>query len=81
MKYDYTDSNGISNFIVDEGNLRAEKCVGDFGGPNMWRLHVKTQRGYWESVQWMDVHKIQMFLKTELPVYNEQESKQKYSLK
>lgn len=78
--YNYTDSNGISDFTIDEGNLRAEKCTDDFGGPNKWRLFVKTQRGYWESVQWMDIHKIQLFFQTKLPVYNEQESKQTYSL-
>jgi len=82
MRHTYTDSNGISNFLVDEGNLRAEKCVDDFGGPNMWRLHVKTSDGYWENVQWMNVYKIQQFFNTKLPVYNEGEkSKQNYSLK
>lgn len=81
MKYDYTSSSGIRNFLVDEGNLRAEKCTDDFGGPNKWNLNVKTTSGYWESVQWMDVYRIQMFFKTKLPVYNEDQSKQYYSLK
>ena len=73
-------SNGIKNCIIEEGNLTAVKCTDDFGGPNKWNLHVKTTMGYSESVQWMDVSRIQMFFKTKLPVYNEQ-SKQKYSLK
>ena len=81
MDYNYTASNGISNFVVDESNLRAEKCMSDFGGPNMWNLYVKTSNGYWESVQWMDVHRIQQFFKTKLPEYKEEQSKQKYSLK
>ncbi len=73
-------SNGIKDCIIEEHNLRAEKCMDDFGGPNMWRLYVKSQRGYWESVQWMNVYTIQDFFKTKLPVYNEQ-NEQHYSLK
>ena len=82
MRHNYTASNGISNFLVDEGNLRAEKCMDDFGGPNMWRLHIKTESGYWEDVQWMNVNRIQQFFKTKLPVYKEYIPKatQKYSL-
>jgi hypothetical protein len=81
MNYNYTAPNGISYFEVEESNLRAEKSMSDFGGPNMWNLYVKTSNGNWEDVQWMDAHRIQKFFKTKLPVYNEQESKQKYSLK
>ena len=81
MNYNYTAPNGISYFEVEESNLRAEKSMSDFGGPNMWNLHVKTSNGRWEDVQWMNVYRIQEFFKTKLPVYNEQESKQKYSLK
>jgi hypothetical protein len=56
---------------VIEGNLKAEKDTGDFGGPNQWRLHVKTNQGRWESVQWMNVHSIQRFFNRQLPVYQE----------
>jgi hypothetical protein len=81
MNYNYTAPNGISYFEVEESNLRAEKSMSDFGGANMWNLYVKTSNGRWEDVQWMNVYRIQEFFKTKLPVYNEQESKQKYSLK
>jgi hypothetical protein len=81
MNYNYTAPNGISYFEVEESNLRAEKSMSDFGGPNMWNLYVKTSNGRWEDVQWMNVYRIQEFFKTKLPIYNEQESKQKYSLK
>jgi hypothetical protein len=66
-------SNGIKHCIIEEGNLTAVKCTDDFGGPNKWNLHVKTTMGYSESVQWMDVSRIQMFFKTKLPVYKENE--------
>lgn len=56
---------------VVEGNIKAVKDTGDFGGPNMWRLHVKTNNGWFESVQWMGVHNIQRFFTTKLPVYKE----------
>jgi len=39
---------GIEYFEVIEGNIKAEKCTGDFGGPNMWKLcikNVKNNRG------------------------------------
>jgi len=81
MKHTYTAANGIGNFVVEEGNLGAVKDMRDFGGPNMWTLHVKTAEGRWEDVQWMDVHRIQQFFKTKLPVYKEEQSKQNYSLK
>lgn len=80
MKHTYTASNGISNFVVEEGNLGATKDMSDFGGPNMWRLNVKTANGYWEDVQWMNVNKIQQFFKTKLPVYGEQSKQTKYKL-
>lgn len=75
MKYTHTSSNGISNFVVQEGNLGATKDMSDFGGPNQWRLHVKTADGRWEDVQWMNVHRIQQFFKTKLPVYQEKSSR------
>lgn len=71
MKHTYTASNGISNFVVEEGNLGATKDMSDFGGPNMWRLNVKTSNGRWEDIQWMSVHRIQEFFTTKLPVYKE----------
>ena len=81
MKHTYTASNGISNFVIEEGNLGAAKDMSDFGGPNMWRLNVKTSDGRWEDVQWMGVHSIQRFFKTKLPVYNEPSKQQsKYKL-
>ncbi len=42
MNYNYTAPNGISYFEVEESNLRAEKSMSDFGGPNMWNLYVKN---------------------------------------
>jgi len=61
----------IQNHTITEGNLRAEKSTSDFGGANMWSLYVKTTNGWYESVQWMDVSRIQQFFKTKLPVYKE----------
>lgn len=61
----------IEYYEVIQGNLKAEKCTDDFGGPNMWRLHVKRTDGFFESVQWMGVHSIQRFFTTKLPVYKE----------
>jgi hypothetical protein len=66
--------NEIEYFEVIEGNIKAEKCTGDFGGPNMWNFcvkNVKNNRGWYESVQWMHVSKIQKFFETVLPVYEE----------
>lgn len=80
MKHNHTASNGISNFVVEEGNLAAVKDLSDFGGPNQWRLHIKTAKGYWDDVQWMNVHTIQKFFKTELPVYDDSVKKQKYKI-
>ena len=71
---------GIKPFTVTEGNLRAEKSMSDFGGPNQWNLCVRDIRGYWDSVQWMNVHRIQDFFKTKLPVYKEQKKEVKYEL-
>ena len=62
-------NSGIKYFEVVEGNIKAEKCTGSFGGPNMWNLCVKNNNGCYESVQWMDVNNIQKFFKTQLPVY------------
>jgi hypothetical protein len=56
---------------IIENNLKAEKDTDDFGGRNMWRLYVKSKEGRWESVQWMNVHNIKRFFRTELPVYKE----------
>ncbi len=50
---DYTASNGIKSCTVEEGNIALTKDLDDFGGPNMWRLHIKSVSGYWEDVQWM----------------------------
>lgn len=76
----------IEYYEVIEDNLKAEKCTSDFGGPNMWRLHIKTVNdkwgrvGLWESVQWMDVHKIQQFFDAKLPVYDEVDEVRRYEL-
>lgn len=59
----------MKNTVIIEGNLSAVKDTGDFGGVNMWNLHVKKVDGRWESVQWMSVHCIQAFFKEELPRY------------
>lgn len=56
---------------ITEGNIRAVKDTELFGGPNMWRLHIKTNNGWFEDVQWMNVHSIQRFFTTKLPVYQE----------
>ena len=77
---DYTASNGIKSFSIEEGNIGLTKCLDDFGGPNMWRLHVKTVSGYWEDVQWIGVYKAQQFVKTKLPVYDEKQKQTKYKL-
>jgi hypothetical protein len=61
----------MNKFDVVEGNLRAVKDHGDFGGKNMWNLYVKTVRGGWESVQWMSVNRIQEMFVTKLPVIAE----------
>lgn len=68
---------------IIEGNLKAEKCTGDFGGPNKWRLCVRTNHGpntWWEDVQWMDVSRIQLFFQTKLPRYKEIEKEVTYEL-
>ena len=77
---DYTAPNGIKSFSIEEGNVGLTKCLDDFGGPNMWRLHVKTVSGYWEDVQWIGVYKAQQFVKTKLPVYDEKQKQTKYKL-
>ena len=78
---EYTTSTGIKYEVITEGNLAAVKDTSDFGGPNQWRLHVKTVQGGWESVQWMGVYSIQQFFKTKLTVYKEESKKKaKYEL-
>ena len=73
-------SNNIKDCEIIEGNLKAVKDTGTFGGPNMWNLHVKNTNGWWESVQWMGVYSIQKFFKTKLPEYQEQEQPTRYKL-
>jgi len=73
-------SNNIKEFEVTEGNIKAVKDTGDFGGPNKWHLHVKNTSGWWESVQWMSLYSIQKFFKTKLPEYQEQEQTTRYKL-
>jgi hypothetical protein len=68
-------NNGIKPFEVTEGNLRATKCTGDFGGCNQWYLYVKKTSGYYEQTQWMDVRRIQEFFNTKLPVYEDKSSR------
>jgi hypothetical protein len=63
--------NGIESQVIEEGNLRAVKDTGDFGGPNMWQLFVKDTTGWFRDVQWMDISNIQSFFKTRLPSYNQ----------
>ena len=65
---------------IIEGNLKAVKDTSAFGGPNMWKLHVKKVNGWYDSVQWMSVYSIQEFFKTQLPVYKEITKKSKYEL-
>jgi len=77
---DKVEKNGMKYEQVIEGNLAAVKDISGFGGPNNWNLNVKTINGNWESVQWMGVRNIQVFFKTKLTVYNEEETK-KYSVK
>lgn len=69
---------GIEQHVIEEGNLRASKCTGDFGGPNMWNLYVKNTDGFFQHCQWMSVNDIQSFFKTKLPVYLEHETSIKY---
>jgi hypothetical protein len=54
-----------------EGNLKAVKDSSDFGGANMWHLHIMTVSGWYDSVQWMHLSNIQKFFKTQLPVFEE----------
>jgi hypothetical protein len=63
MKIDY--------FEVIEGNIKAEKDINLFGGSNMWHLHIKTNNGWFERVQWMGLYNIQRFFTTKLPEYPE----------
>ena len=62
--------NGIESQVIEEGNLRAVKDTGDFGGPDMWHLFVKDTTGWFRHVQWMDISNAQPFFKTRLPSYN-----------
>ena len=68
-------SNGIKPFEVIEGNLKAVKDTGDFGGCNMWHLYIKTTRGYYNMFQWMSVYNIQDLFTTKLPVYEDKSSR------
>lgn len=62
--------NGIEHQVVEEGHVRAVKCTGDFGGPNMWNFYVKDANGcFGGRVQWMSVDNVQRFFKTKLPRY------------
>lgn len=73
-------TNNIKPYEVIEGNLKAVKDTSDFGGANMWNLKIKELSGYWsDSVQWMDVQRIQPFFKEKLPMYKEISSS-KYEL-
>ena len=54
---------------IIEGNLKAIKCLSDFGGPNMWDLYIKTVHGYYEKIQWMGVQRIQELFTTKFPVF------------
>jgi hypothetical protein len=65
---------------IIEGNLKAVKDTSDFGSPNKWHLHVKTVNGWYDSVQWMSVWRIQEFFETKLPVYKEVEKQINYEL-
>lgn len=74
-------TNGIKPFTAEEGNLMAVKDTSDFGGPNMWRLYIRTVNGRWEYVSWKDVNSIQCFFKTILPKYStKEEVVQKYQI-
>ena len=74
-------TNTIKPFEVIEGNLKAVKDTSDFGGPNMWRLHIKETSGYWsDSVQWMHRKAIQKLFTKSLPVYRESGVQPNYEL-
>lgn len=75
-----TNINTIKHFDVTEGNLRAVKDTSDFGGPNMWRLHIQTTLGSWNDIRWMDIENIQPLFKTVLPKYKTVETIIKYEL-
>lgn len=69
--------NTIEHFDIIEGNLRAVKDTSDFGGPNMWRLHIKTLDNCWEDIDWSSHGKVQKFFSTKLPYYREAETRTK----
>jgi len=74
-------ANTIKHYEVVEGNLKAVKDTSDFGGPNMWHLHVKETGGFWSnSIQWMNVYTIQKLFTKSLPVYREKTAQSKYEL-
>jgi hypothetical protein len=73
-------SNGIGQHIIEEGNLRAVKDTGDFGGSNMWQLFIKDTTGWFRDVQWMSVDNVQPFFKQTLPCYQQTENN-KYKIK
>lgn len=64
-------SNGIERCIIEEGNLKAIKDTGDFGGPNMWTLYIKDTDGCFRDVQWAPLSNTQPFFKQKLPRYDE----------
>ena len=68
----------IPRTAVEEGHVKAVKSQDDFGGINMWHLHVKDAKGRWDDVQWMDVGNIQRFFNEKLPVYKEVKNKRKF---
>ena len=70
----------IQQHEITEGNLRAVKSTGDFGGPNMWNLYIMGTNGWWQDIQWMSVGNIQRLCKTKLPVYKEISKETKYEL-
>jgi hypothetical protein len=62
-----TNRLNIQPIEVIEKNLKAEKCLDDFGGLNMWDLYIYTSNKYWKKVQWMGLEDIQELFKTKLP--------------
>lgn len=63
---------GIQQFEVTEGNLKAVKDTSGFGNPNMWNLYIKTIKGCWENIQWVPHYTASKFFTSNLPYYNEE---------
>lgn len=73
--------NGIQYQVIEEGNLSLVKDTDDFGGPNQWRLHIRSKHGYWKEVKWGHVSHFECLFNTKLPWYKEESSKKvKYKL-